>query len=106
MNQTIEQQLKLKPQETAAAFETALSKLERAEDNMRNLLAERRNKKLARLTPHPHTRKVTHTAHRPQRRGERCLASSLYEQGRERDQAVPRPSIHRTDDRLGPPTVL
>ena len=51
-----------------AAYETALSKFERAEDNMRNLLEERRNKKVARLTPHfhknsshLHTHKVTHT---------------------------------------------
>ena len=58
----------MKPPEMAAAYETALSKFDRAEDNMRNILAERRNKKLARLIPHVHkdsshlhTHKVTHT---------------------------------------------
>ena len=70
INQTIKKQLRLKNPDTVAAYETALDKLERAEDNMRKLLAERRNKKFSRLAPRvlkdfPHTHKITHT-HSPQ----------------------------------------
>ena len=52
IDQKVEQLLKRKPPQPAKAYEVALTKLKRAEDNMRNLLADRRNKKLSRLTPH------------------------------------------------------
>ena len=82
INRKVEQLLRRKPPQVAKMYEIALEKLERVEDNTRNLLAERRNKKLLRLASHkdplyPHTHKDTHS---PQATtpGKRTLGHSLF----------------------------
>ena len=56
VEETIQKELECRGPEASAKYEAFLKRMERSEDTQRNILSEKRERKLLQLTPHTRTR--------------------------------------------------